>query len=168
MAHPERVTRLVLLNTFYGLSPTQSPPYAINLYAAPGLQSVEQAVNLDPVALEGLYRYQLGAFLAGNPNANAAVDRLWSQFPEALPAFAALNDVLFDEVRQRTIGFGRLSELALPVDIVFGGKDANLTSTVANDLGSKIAGSSVTIVDGAGHFVQIDAPDVVAQHLLGR
>jgi haloalkane dehalogenase len=167
LAHPERVSRLVLLNTFYGLSPTQTPPYAINMYAAAGLQATEQAINLDPAALEGLYRYNIGLFLAGNPNGPAGVDRLWSQFPEALPAFVALNDVLFDEVRQRTIGFGRLSELALPVDIVFGAKDVNLTSGVAKDLGSKIAGSKVTIVDSASHFVQMDAPEIVAQHLLG-
>jgi haloalkane dehalogenase len=166
LAEPRRVSRLVLLNTFYGLSPTQSPPYAINLYAAPGLQKVEQAVNLDAEALEQLYRYQLGLFLSGNPNATAAVDRLWSQFPEALPAFIALNDTLFDEVRQRTIGFGKIRELAMPVDIVFGGKDTNLTSTVANDLAGRIPGSTVTIVETASHFVQIDAPDVVAQHLL--
>jgi haloalkane dehalogenase len=168
LAHPERVARLVLLNTFYGLSPTQSPPYAINMYAAAGLQATEQAINLDPAALEGLYRYQIGLFLAGNPNAATGVDRLWSQFPEALPAFVALNDVLFDEVRQRTIGFGRLSELALPVEIVFGAKDGNLNATVAKDLGSKIAGAKVTIVETAGHFVQMDAPEIVAQRIVGN
>jgi haloalkane dehalogenase len=164
---PARVNRLILLNTFYGLSPTQSPPYAINLYAAAGLQSVEQAVNLDPVALEGLYRYQLNLFLTGNPNGPAAVDRLWSLFPEALPAFTALNDTLFNEVRQRTIDFGQISDLAMPVSIMFGAKDTNLTTGVAEDLARRIPGATLAIVANASHFVQIDAPDEVAALILG-
>jgi haloalkane dehalogenase len=166
LSRPQMVAKLVMLNTFYGLSPTQSPPDAINIYAAAGLQEVEAAINVDPAALEGLYRYQINLFLDGNPNASTIVDRLWSQFPEALPAFTALNDVLFSEVRDHTIGFGRLGDLSMPVALVFGAKDANLTEAVGEDLASRIPGARLTVVGSAGHFVQIDAPEAVAFELL--
>jgi haloalkane dehalogenase len=165
---PDRVSRLILLNTFYGLSPTQSPPYAINMYAAPGLQAVEHAVNLDPAALEGLYRYQLNLFLSTNPNGASVVDRLWSLFPEALPAFTALNDTLFTEVRQRTIDFDQIGGLTMPVNIMFGANDTNLTTGVAEDLARRIPGATLAIVANASHFVQIDAPEEVAALILGK
>jgi haloalkane dehalogenase len=164
---PALVSRIVLLNTFYGLGPTQTPPTAINIYANPALQAVENALNHDPAAFEAIYRYQIGLFL-GSANKNEDVDRLWSQFPESLPAFTALNDVLFNEVAAHTRGFARLGSLQMPVSIVFGALDVNLTVGVAKDLAARIPGSDLVIVDTANHFIQLDAPDVVAEQILRR
>jgi haloalkane dehalogenase len=162
---PALVNRVVLLNTFYGLGPTQTPPTAINIYANPALQAVENALNNDPVAFEAIYRYQIGLFLSGADKAGD-INRLWSQFPETLPAFTALNDVLFSEVAAHTRGFARLGSLQMPVSIVFGALDVNLTVGVAKDLAARITGSDLVIVDTASHFIQLDAPDVVADQIL--
>jgi haloalkane dehalogenase len=164
---PALVSRIVLLNTFYGLGPTQTPPTAINIYANPALQAVENALNNDPAAFEAIYRYQIGLFLSG-ADKTEDVNRLWSQFPETLPAFTALNDVLFSEVAAHTRGFARLSSLKMPVSIVFGALDVNLTVGVAKDLAARIPGSDLVIVDTANHFIQLDAPDVVAEQILRR
>lgn len=164
---PALVSRVVLLNTFYGLGPTQTPPTAINIYANPALQAVENALNNDPAAFEAIYRYQIGLFL-GSADKNEDVDRLWSQFPESLPAFTALNDVLFSEVAAHTRGFARLGSLKMPVSIVFGALDVNLTVGVAKDLAERIPGADLLIVDTANHFIQLDAPDVVAEQILRR
>jgi haloalkane dehalogenase len=162
---PAFVNRVVLLNTFYGLGPTQTPPTAINIYANPALQAVENALNNDPAAFEAIYRYQIGLFLSG-ADKKEDVNRLWSQFPETLPAFTALNDVLFSEVAAHTRGFARLGSLQMPVLIVFGALDVNLTVGVAKDLAARIPGSDLVIVDTANHFIQLDAPDVVAEQIL--
>jgi haloalkane dehalogenase len=165
LRRPELITDLVLLNTFYGLAPTQSPPTAIAVYSNPALQGVEDAINLDAKALEDLYRYQISEFLQV-PDKAPIVDRLWSQFPEALPAFVALNDELFGSVAGRTARFGELAGLQMPVSIVFGAKDINLTAEVGLNFASLIPGSELTVVEDAGHFVQIDRPDAVAAALL--
>ena len=119
----------------------------------PGLQEVEDALNLSPKALEDLYRYQISEFLQV-PNKQAVVDRLWSQFPEALPAFIAMNDDLFPQVGGHTPRFGELAGLKMPVSIVFGAKDINLTADVGRYFAEKIPGSELTIVEDAGHFVR--------------
>jgi haloalkane dehalogenase len=164
---PALVSRVVLLNTFYGLGPTQTPPTAINIYANPALQAVENALNYDPAAFEAIYHYQIGLFLTG-ADKTEDVNRLWSQFPEALPAFTALNDVLFSEVAAHTRGFARLASLQMPVSIVFGALDVNLTVGVAKDLAARIPGADLMIVDTANHFIQLDAPVVVADQILRR
>ncbi len=166
LRRPELFDRLIVLNTFFGLAPTQTPPTAIALYSNPGLQGVEDALNLSPKALEDLYRYQISEFLQV-PNKEEVVDRLWSQFPAALPAFIAMNDDLFPQVGGHTPRFGELAGLKMPVSIVFGAKDINLTADVGRFLAEKIPGSDLTIVEDAGHFVQIDRPDVVAATILG-
>jgi haloalkane dehalogenase len=166
LRRPEMVADVVLLNTFYGLAPTQSPPTAITMYSNPALQGVEDAINLDAKALEDLYRWQIAEFLQV-PGEALVVDRLWSQFPEALPAFVALNDELFGSVAARTARSGELAGLQMPVSIVFGAKDINLTAEVGLNFASLIPGSKLTILEDAGHFVQIDRPDAVAAVLLG-
>lgn len=54
----------------------------------------------------------------------------------------------------------------MPVAIIFGGRDINLAADVARDFADRIPGSTVQIVEDAGHFVQIDRPDVIAAELL--
>jgi haloalkane dehalogenase len=164
---PARVRKLVLLNTFYGLMPTQSAPVAIAIYSDASMQVIEDATNLSPAAIEALYRSQVGSFIVDKDLKTTFTNRLWSQFGEALPAFVALNDVLFNEVRDRTIGPRKLSQLTVPTRILFGARDVNLTPAAGEEFKRQIKGSRLTIVNEAGHFPQIDVPKQVAKVVLG-
>ncbi len=162
---PELVASLVLLNTFYGLGPT--PPTAIAIFSDPGMQSVENALNLDPTASELLYRNQVGQFIV-DPDLRATfVDRLWAQFPDAVPAFIALNDVLFPSVVARNQQLDQLSRIGVPVRIAVGARDTNLTVAVAEDFARLIPHAELTIINTAGHFPQIDTPELVVASILG-
>jgi haloalkane dehalogenase len=164
---PARVRKLVLLNTFYGLLPTQSPPTAIAIYSDANMQVIEDATNLSPAAIEALYRNQVGGFIVGGDLKTIFTNRLWSQFGEAVPAFVALNDVLFNEVRDRTLGARKLSQITVPTQILFGARDVNLTPIAAAEIKRQVKGSRLTIVNEAGHFPQIDTPKRVAKVVLG-
>lgn len=163
LANPTTVANLVILNTYYWLSPTLRPPEAITVFADPGLRAVEKAIQADPAATEAIYRWQLGRFLVAAEDPDGFIDGLWAQFPDARPAFLALNNVLFEEVGRRSPS--RLSELKMPVTILFGASDPYLNPGVASAFAEHIPGSKLQLVDRASHFVQVDAPQAVAAAL---
>lgn len=163
-----RVGELVFLNGFYGLSPNLSPPKGIEIHADPQLDAVELAVEGDAAATEAFYRFQMNEFINVAEDEGAMIDTLWAQFPAARPAFVALNDVLFSEVLGRTGTVPELSTITVPTDIVQGAADPYLTTGVAREFHELLPNSTLTIVEEAGHFVQIDAPEVVAQAILSR
>jgi len=160
LANPSAVAHLVLLNTYYALTPALRPPEAIQFSADASMQAVENALEADPAAVESMYRWQMSRFIVSAPDQTGFIDGLWSEFPEARPAFIALNDVLFDEVAARSAN--TLAGLTMPVTIAFGAGDPYLGTDVAKDFAAHIPGSKLTLIDHAGHFVQVDDPHAVA------
>ena len=70
--------------------------------------------------------------------------------------------------------FGRLAttpdlaNITVPTDIVQGAVDPYLTVGVAREFDELLPNSTLTIVEDAGHFVQIDAREIVAEAILSR
>ena len=164
----ELVGELVFLQGFFMASPNLLPPKGIELHADDRLQAAELALQLDPAAVEAYHRFQMDEFIVSSPNEAEMIDRLWALFPEARPAFIALNDILIEEVIDRTGRVEQLRELTTPVDIVYGELDPYLTPELGAEFDEIFANSQLTIVPNAGHFVQIDAPQVVADAILAR
>src|SRR5260221_6075649 len=48
LAHPERVDSLVLLNTYYSITPSQHPPEAITIFSQTDLQPLEDSIFARP------------------------------------------------------------------------------------------------------------------------
>lgn len=163
-----RVGELVLLNGFYGLSPNLSPPKGIEIHADPQLDAVELVVEGDPAATEAFFRFQMNEFINKAENEGEMIDTLWALFPEARPAFVAMNDILLQEVFGRLTTTPDLANITVPTDIVQGAVDPYLTVGVAREFDELLPNSTLTIVEDAGHFVQIDAPEVVAEAILSR
>lgn len=163
-----RVGEMVFMNGFFMASPNLSPPKGIEIHALPALQPVELAVERDPAAVESFFRFQMDEFIAKSPNREVLIDRLWSQFGEARPAFVALNDVLISEVAERTGRTSELTGITTSVDIVTGALDPYLTPELAQEFDELLPNSTLTIVPDAGHFAQIDAPEIVADAILNR
>ena len=61
----------------------------------------------------------------------------------------------------------RLGSIEAPVLVVWGEEDGWLDPSQAPRLRQEIPGSKLKLISGAGHFVQEDAPDEVAQDLVG-
>ena len=161
----ERLGKVVLLNGFYAPSPHLTPPKGIEFHADPALQPVELAIEADPDAVEAFFRFQMNEFIVKVPQEveQQAIDTLWSQFPEARPAFIAMNDELLVDVARRAATVDELRSVTLPVAIVYGARDPYLRPGTALEFHDIFENSTLTLIPDAGHFVQIDDPEAVAE-----
>jgi len=155
LAHPGRLSRLVLLGASPGL-------------ADPGERAARRAAD---AALAGrVERHGLDAFLA-----EWAALPLWAEQPEAVRRLA-------DEDRRRNtpaglaaalrgLGTGalpsvwdRLGELALPVTLLAGEHDAKFLA-IAGEMAAALPQAEVVEIAGAGHAAHLEAPEAVAAAL---
>ncbi|MFD7603415.1 alpha/beta fold hydrolase [Streptomyces mirabilis] len=172
LAHPDRVARMVLLNCFFGDSPTLRFPEMIRLLGDPHLVLLADALMQDPAQRQWLLEYTAQQFGYG-PAADIRQKAIIPQFfgsasqPDALDAIRAWTGRLFDDVAitNDVIASGRLASLQFPVDIAFGVNDPYLNTGVAEHLAGLFPDSQMHPID-ARHWVQWDDPKAVAQVLL--
>jgi haloalkane dehalogenase len=171
LAQPERVSGLVLLNTYYCEMPTLRPPEVIWLFATPVIRNVARPVAqmFGNWVFRRMYRWQVGRFFRDADVRREFVPLLYQQFdttPSALPAFIGLNEDLLPMVRSRTAMIPKLREFRRPVRIIFGAADPYLNQGVARTFHEFFPKSELFLIPGARHFVQMDEPEQVAQLIL--
>ncbi|MFJ9865901.1 alpha/beta fold hydrolase [Streptomyces sp. NPDC101165] len=163
LANPDRVARLVLLNTYYHWTLALRRPPAIALYSTPLVRGAARAVvRRRPDLDRRLYAWQVGRFICDSEVREQYVARLYEQFPAARPAFWRLNDELLVAVFSRRRRLPELRTFEPPVRIVFGARDRYLNVRVARQFADLFPNSELRLLDDAGHFVQIDEPERVA------
>ncbi|HKB16755.1 MAG TPA: alpha/beta fold hydrolase, partial [Planctomycetota bacterium] len=151
--------------------PTLRPPEAIWLFSTPVVRSVARPVArmFGNWIFRRMYRWQVGGFIRDADVRREFVPLLFRQFeatPSAQPAFFRLNEELRSTVRSRNLMIPRMRAFRRPVRIVFGEEDPNLNSGVARKFHELFPESELSLVPGAGHFVQMDEPGRVAQSIL--
>jgi haloalkane dehalogenase len=165
--HPDNVERLVLLNTYYHWMPRLRRPPAIALYSTPVVRGVARAVvRRRPDLDRRLYTWQVGRFIEDEEVRDPYVKMLYQEFSAARPAFWRLNDDLLSTVLRRRARVGRLRRFAPPVRIIFGARDRYLNAHVAREFARVFPHSELHLLPHAGHYVQVDAPDQVADLML--
>ncbi len=173
--HPERVAGLVILNSVYGPSPA-TPPSALAQFitATPERDALADRVLTDTNLWlngdddEGIlgYRWQVDAFMS-----DKAVSATYLPVFEALsldmrPAFLELASGLISEVVARAPRGEEMATFEPPVRVVFGADDPNLGLDVAASFSEAFPNATQVDIVGANHYVQMDAPDVVAAEIL--
>ena len=103
LAQPERVSGLVLLNTYYCEMPTLRPPEVIWLFATPVIRNIARPVSqmFGNWVFRRMYRWQVGKFFRNADVRREFVPLLYQQFdtaPSALPAFIGLNEIAHGQV----------------------------------------------------------------------
>jgi pimeloyl-ACP methyl ester carboxylesterase len=171
LAHPERVSGLVLLNTYYCDMPTLRPPRAIWFFSTPVIRTVARPMSrlFGNWLMRRMYRWQVGGFIRDADVRREFVPLLYQQFdasPSALPAFFRLNEDLLPAVRSRNEMIPRMKEFRRPVRIIFGDADPSLNAGVARTFHEFFPGSELFLLAGAQHFVQLDEPAQVARLIL--
>ena len=167
LANPDRVERLVLLNTYYHWTPALRRPPAIALYSTPLLRTVARAVvRRRPELDRRLYTWQVGGFIRDRAVRDPYVARLYEQFPAARPAFWRLNDDLLMTVLVRRRRIPDLRAFQPPVQVIFGARDRYLNARVARRFAALFPHSRLHLLAEAGHYVQVDAPERVADLLV--
>jgi pimeloyl-ACP methyl ester carboxylesterase len=109
--HPERVSALVLLNTYYADAPTLRFPEFIALFADPAYAALSRAMAQEPNVAQWLLRWQGEQFGAGAPEQGTLLPLVLHQFadtPSTFPAFITLTSDLQTTLRANT---QRLPEL---------------------------------------------------------
>jgi pimeloyl-ACP methyl ester carboxylesterase len=170
--HPERVSALVLLNTYYCRMPGRlRPPEAIWLFSTPVVRWVARPTSMwfGGLLFRRMYKWQVGRFFRDADVRARFVPRLFEQFtrtPSAHQAFFGLNRDLRLTLRSRLGEIPRLRRFSRPVRIVFGASDPYLNKRVARRFHELLPTSELLLLPGARHFVQMDEPEQVAQLIL--
>lgn len=168
LAHPGRVRTLVLLNTYYHWTPALRRPPAIALYSTPVVRAAARAiVRRRPDLDRRLYTWQVGKFIQDPAERHLLVPQLYEQFQPARPAFWRLNDDLLGAVLARRRRIGDLRRFGPPVKVIFGARDRYLNPHVARNFATLFPHSELHLIDGAGHYVQVDQPRQVADLIAG-
>lgn len=168
LAHPHRVSALILLNTYYHLIVGLRRPPAIALYSTPLVRvAARAAVRRWPELDRRLYAWQVGTFIRDARLRATVVPRLYEQFPAARPAFWRLNDDLIGTVWSRRRRVPDLRRFDRPVRVVFGARDRYLNPTVARRFADAFPTAELHLLPDAGHYVQVDDPQRTAELILG-
>src|SRR5262249_27762408 len=170
IGHPDRVERLVLLNTYYSSMRSLRPPEAIWLFSTPGVRRLARwsARRFGNLLFRRMYFWQVGRFFRDEQVRNEFLPVLYEQFtrkPSAQAAFFGLNEDLRSTLRQRAKRVDELRGFHRPVRVLFGGADPYLNANVARDVAKLFPNAELHLVPGAQHYVQMDEPERVAKEI---
>ena len=171
LQHPDQVSALVLLNTYYCAMPTLRPPEAIFLFSTPFIRNIARPVSamFNHHIFRRMYRWQVGRFFRDVEVRNQFVPLLYEQFDataSARPAFFRLNKDLLRTVAAGTKTVSKLKQFVRPVRIIFGASDPYLNKGVAQRFHELFPTSDLFLLPTARHFVQMDEPQEVARLIL--
>lgn len=175
LAHPDRVGGLVLLNTYYGDSPTLRFPELIRLFADPHFAPLADAIVADQQTLAWMLGYTDTMLREGPADPHGVgVTSIVPQFfgaadqPTALPAIRAWTAGLFSDLSVQASLLDQLSTLDMPVTLAFGAHDPCFNPGVAEHLRSLFAKATRHEIADASHWPQWDQPGATAAVLLGH
>lgn len=152
--HPERISSIVLLNTYYTNSPTLKLPALIALSSKPLLKPVAVAVMNNTTVRNWLLNYQADKFLENAPDDTRTrfksflLPLIQANFDKqgSVRAFNAMTGDLNHNVEENTKVVGQLAQLDIPVNMVWGGGDPYLNVGVAQDLAKQFKHAEVHVL----------------------
>ena len=155
LRRPERVRALVLVSASPGLA--GGDERAARRRADEALADRIEAVGVEVFARE----WAAQPLFAGQPPAVAALaheDRMRRSAAEHAAQLRGLGTGVMPPL------WDRLGELALPVTLVVGERDAKFTA-IAERMAERLPEATLVVVQGAGHAVALEAPAAVATQL---
>ncbi len=166
--HPQRVSSLVLLNTYYGQAPTLRFPEFISLFADPAYAALTRAMAQNPSVAQWLLAWQGRQFGDDEQVREALLPIVGPQFagtPSTFPPFIGLTSDLHATVQANTRRMPDLKAFARPVRIIFGAEDPYLNPGVARSLHEALPTSDLWLLPKKGHWPQLGGASEVAQLL---
>ncbi|MBM0225505.1 MULTISPECIES: alpha/beta fold hydrolase [Micromonospora] len=171
LSNPERVSRLVLLNTYFGESPTLGFPEFIRLLADPAFTPLADAVLADPKILGWMLnftdrRLNRGPTDPEGVGATAILPQFYGGAgqPDSIASVRAWTAELFTDIglQEARIAAGDLAKLDVPVVVAFGVHDPFFNPGVAKHLQSLFERAERHTFQDAAHWPQWDQPAAVA------
>lgn len=172
--HPEKVASLCILNSAYDASDLDVWPEMIVLFADPNLRALAGAVAQSPAQFGWLLAWQAQKFAEPLPPDQKArfseflvpliADNFIKQ-PSSGPAFVQMAAQFSEELRRNSGRLPLLAALDIPVKVIWGALDPYLGVAVGEERASRFKNGSFHALP-AGHWLQSDLPERVAQELL--
>ncbi|MGI8579418.1 MAG: alpha/beta fold hydrolase [Solirubrobacteraceae bacterium] len=155
LAHPERVSRLVLLGATAGIedSGARAERRAADLALANGIEEEGVETFARRWAAQPLFVGQSEEVAAA-----AHVDRLRNTAPGLAAALRGVGTGTMEPL------WSRLPELTLPVVVLAGERDAKFRA-VGQRMAAALPHGELGVIPGAGHAAQLEAPAAVADWL---
>lgn len=166
--NPERIEKLVILNSVYFRSKTLVPPEAIGRFSENSLKRdlLVFGANINDAAWQTGLIEQTSKFFYKEQARKKYVPIFAQQCFDIRPAFFSLNKVLREEVSSRNERINEMKEFEPRALILFGSKDPYLNSDVAREFADVFPNSLLKLVDDGGHYVQLDSPGIVSQLIM--
>jgi haloalkane dehalogenase len=167
--HPELVSALVLLNTYYADAPTLRFPEFISLFADPAYAALTRAMAQNPTVAQWLLTWQGRQFGGDEQVQQSLLAMIGPQFtgtPSTFPPFIDLTSDLHATLQAHIRRMPDLKAFARPVRIIFGAEDPYLNTGVARSLHEALPTSDLALLPKKGHWPQLDGAPEVAQLLL--
>jgi haloalkane dehalogenase len=162
-----KTAAVVLLNTYYSPMPTLIAPEAIQFYSTPGMfrdimiwGSMKSGQNF-----QGGVASQVGKFFSNPAARDIYLPIVTHGAINIRPAFFSSTSVLWAEIDARRAQVSRMQQFKKPVHTIFGANDPYLNSGVAKEFQRLFSADSLHLLPGAGHYVQLDAPEKVGRIL---
>ncbi len=165
LAHPESVKRLVLIAGYYFPTPRVDVPL-MSIPAVPGIGFVMRH-TLSPLISRMMWP-MIRRKLFGPAKVSPSFNRwpVWMTLrPSQLQASAADTAMMVPQAMKMQHHYG---DLRMPVTIIAGDGDKIVNTRVqSQQLHEAVAGSSLRVVEGAGHMVHHIAPEAVIAAIEG-
>lgn len=163
--NPERVNRLVLLNTIYHPTEALEAPEPVEILSNPGPERdryLDEVVEDDRAWLD-MFDRQMRQLMTRDAALERFLPVLAYQSLNSRPAFIGYNDVIDTEIQAREAERPRLQSFDRPVVLAFGAEDPFVNLGVADDFEATMPNVHRSDVAGAAHYVQLDEPERVAE-----
>jgi haloalkane dehalogenase len=149
-------------------------PELIELFATRNLSALSSAIAQNPEQFGWVVNFQRENFkrhLNEKHKARydqflgAVIDANLKNVPGAGPAFMQMTGQFFSELDRNTQRLQLVDSLQVPSKIIWGANDPYINLGVAKDFQSHLKSSSLQVIE-AGHWLQIDEPELVADAML--
>jgi pimeloyl-ACP methyl ester carboxylesterase len=171
---PDRVDSVCMLNSAYGEAPTVQWPEMIELFANKRLAAFAGAIAQSPEQFGWVLNWQKQQFLDALPDSQKAhfeeflgqviADNFIKQ-PSSGPAFVQMTAQFFEELARNFERLPELRTLDIPVKLIWGEADPYFPLSMAEERRSHFKDASLHVL-AAGHWLQSDVPELVAEVML--
>ncbi|KDP84662.1 hypothetical protein CF70_018185 [Cupriavidus sp. SK-3] len=170
--HQDRVSAIVLLNTYYTDTPTLKLPQLIRLSSTGWLKPAAEAVMSSTTLRNWLLSYQANQFVADAPEKirakvkSSLLPMIEENFEklDSIRGFNLMTGDLNKNVEENRKAVDQLASLEMPVTLIWGKGDPFLNVGVAKDLAKQFKHAELHLLP-LNHWPQVDDPKAVADIL---
>ncbi len=163
-----KISTLTLLNTYYTPMPSLIAPEAIEFYASTGV--LRDLAVWGATKAQGQFKSgvngQLSKFFSNAAVRDEFLPIITNSAGAIRPAFFSATSFLWRELEARQAAIPRLATFKQPVHIIFGADDPYLNVGVAKEFQRLFPNAKLDLIPKAGHYVQLDNAQAVAQTML--